>query len=658
MFFKKKFIKILLVILFLFFTAQFVSATSLSKPQITDLSVPLSAKYGKSFEVKGTAKSIIGVKSVIIKYQNENISLPGNGTKLFNFVTKLKAKKIGLSKIQFIALDIHGTKSEVKEKNINIIGSITIAKGKFETIKKSTVNIHSFKNPKKYVPIIFSVSAHSAVVIVGQTAKFSIKTNIPAPAGGLIFDVSIKDSSGNPAYSFDKREFTQVMPQGSYVSVFTLKSSKHYSNKVDMYVSLSRNTRKLSLSVIQPAEIQDLKMDGEGDADVVTIKTDTNKKCTILLDKPSTPGGTKVTLSKEGPDATHASIQPDSIIIPEGENSGIISLQTRIQATKYYVVKAKTFSKSSVLTVNIIPDVQLSSFKLVPFHFHQGQSVEGVVKLSANAHTGGQLIKLFKTEYGAQFVTMPEQITIPEGMDEGKFNVQISKDAKPKSKVSFTAYLSSQDKIKQPYTILPFKLIYFAINPPLMEKQESSLKLKISGPAPEGGLACLMKIRTPLPNDNWAYGFDNNSYRFTFLHNTDSVTIPLKSDREYPKGVDIIISCSSNDIYSKKHFPVTSVQRIKTFTVVQPIAPGRIGLGTVVLNRPDHEGNITKVTITNLSESAKNFVEIPAEVIVPINQHEISFMVKVLKEIPNDRFFLKASLPSGESESIEVKIKR
>jgi hypothetical protein len=146
-------------------------------------------------------------------------------------------------------------------------------------------------------------------------------------------------------------------------------------------------------------------------------------------------------------------------------------------------------------------------------------------------------------------------------------------------------------------------------------------------------------------------------HSFSFQQNSKNITIPIKTDREYPRGVDFIVTCRSDDIYYKKRINVISEQLIKSLTVSpQPILKGRSGIGTIILNRADLAGSSTIVTLTNLSEPTKAYVEIDDKLIIPINQTTGSFRIKIDPTFPGSKFFLKAQIPSGSSKSIEVKI--
>jgi hypothetical protein len=504
----------------------------------------------------------------------------------------------------------------------------------------------------------FKIITDNSILLVGKSTEISLQIMGPPSGRDLVFNVSITDSFGKPAMAFGNQNFTLHMRRGTTSVKFRVLPSKPYPAGVIITVRLQNKKISRRMGVIYAAEIADLLMENKGEADSVTIDAGLSRKCTVYLDKPSLSGGTEISLLKEGPDAEHISFHPKVVIIPRGRKTGSFIIKTNQSAKSYCVIKGKTIFKTSVLTVNFNPWIRLADFKIIPFHFHRGQNLEGFVTITNQAPAGGQLINLQLSDFGAQFVQMPETITIPQGKTEGRFNIKISDEAKKKAKITFWVSIPPRDRIKRQYTISPYRLLNMIVDPPLMEKRESKLFLQLDGPTPTGGLPCVIDIRTPQPENKKAYGFRKRPYHIVIPSNQDSITIPITSKYYYPKGVDIIFICQLEEIRTRSHFDMISKQKIESFTITpQPIIPGRTGLAIITLNRPALQGKTTQVIITLHSETARDFVGFRKEVVVPINQVQGMFSLEIRKGIKDKRIWLWASLPSGERKSLEVNIK-
>ncbi|MBN2135541.1 MAG: hypothetical protein JW737_07420 [Acidobacteria bacterium] len=659
-----------LFFLFIFLIIPIVSFSANNGPIIQNLNIPSSVPCNTEFSISFTVKAQNGIKAVSVEFEGKKKILNGNSLTKYTFKMKMSASSIGKQEIKIRAIDNKNRKSQLIRKTTNVTG--TIAKPGMFTVSTSTPKkifegkkqVDSSKlgvktiDPEELVKIDLKI--YGIPMIVGEKTQAMVVLDRVAPSDGYEIKVDIKTIEGNEAGGFVQRHYDLFIRQGNVSATFEMKSSKEYPEGVDIIASLGENRTKKSIKVLWPAEVKDITFGGS-DSDVYTFKGDTNNIFGVVLDKPALRGGTEVRLSADGPAAGEIYLVPDKITIPEGETSGKFSLQIKWQAEEYLKVTAKGFSKSSSITVNIASKAKVKSLSIVPFHLHRGESAIGTVKLEDIAFGKEATVNFLLSDYGAQFVSMPDSVIIPGGKDEASFDIKIGKDALNKSKFTVMAYVQVHEKISQQYIINPFRLIGFTISPDLMVGKESTLAMKIDGPAPEGGLSCSLKIKTPEPDSIWAYGILPHQLSFKFPQGSSTYDVSLKTEREYLDGVDFYVTCISDDIFfEKKGIKVISNISIESVLLDPPIVNrGRITLGTVTLNHPSLDSSPTPVKIELLSDWAAPYVELQEDTVIPIGQVEAGFSVKVKSDFPlnSDRFFIKLSLANGDSKSLAVEVR-
>lgn len=137
---------------------------------------------------------------------------------------------------------------------------------------------------------------------------------------------------------------------------------------------------------------------------------------TIAIDAPAPVGGLTVALAQSG----NVLDMPTSLVIAEGETSGVFEIDTLPVATDTAVVVTATGGGESASTVLMIQAPMVSQLQLTPQSVTGGTSVTGLVLLGSPAPAGGASVSLASTSLNA---TVPTSVVIAAGQFSAPFTV-------------------------------------------------------------------------------------------------------------------------------------------------------------------------------------------------------------------------------------------
>lgn len=658
---KSKGINMLPVLIAFFLLMTFISGMTenKSKPLIKEVDTPRSVTAGKTFNLSVSAFDEFGLDLIKIEFGEEIINLDAEGKKEVTLSIDLKAKKLGKQIIKVVAVNVKKISSNPVEKTINVVGVVKpakvykVRKEQIKTIK--TVKPSLLKIDPDALVFVSSLTISPHPILVGQTSDAVVKLTKEAPEGGINLDVELRNPEGTFAGGFEQYEFSIAVPEGETGTSFKLRSSAEYPEGVLINLYKGKKHFKKEVKVLIPPKIEKLYLEQDPPNPPWELLAGEQVKGKIKLDKPAYSQGTEVKLAVEGPDAELVTVEPETVIIQKDETEGSFDIRLGVTAIDYFTLNASTLLSSKSIAVMVEPAVKISSFYTEPMYFHRGENGKGTVVLNRPATPGGIEVKIAKYGNGAQFIEVPQSLFIDEDRKEASFEIKVDNNAKAKWVFNLKASCNKKSEKILGMKIWPFEVKSLLIEPYILVDRPSEVTVKLNVPSPPQGMEFSFKI-WDFTKDNWAYGFEKTMYRFTIPQGSDQTSFSIKTDTEYPQGVDIILSCTEDDIYLKKRVEVTPKQKIESIVISpQPVLSGRSALGTVILNRPDVEGQTTWVTLKVLSESAVSYVEMDEKIPVPINQTEANFLIKIAPDFHDD-FFIELSLPSGHKKAIRIKV--
>jgi hypothetical protein len=333
-------------------------------------------------------------------------------------------------------------------------------------------------NPFAVTPVL---SPTSLVGGVSSTAN-KVTLNAPAPAGGIVVNLSASDSGvGVPAS-------VPVAAGATASPVFTITTSAVAVQTV-VLISASYNgvTRTANLTV-NPVALLSVAL---SPASVVgELSTTLNK---VNLNGPAPAGGITVNLTAGNPGVG----VPASIMVAAGATaSPVFTITTSAVAATTLVTISASYNgvtKSANLTVN---PVGLLAVALSPTSVVGGaSSTANKITLNAPAPAGGILVNLTSTDLG---VGVPSSVTVAAGAT-----------ASPVFTIT-TSYVAAQTvvPISAPYngvtktanlTVNPLALLSVALSPAAIVGGVSTTfnKVNLTGPAPAGGITVNLTTIAP-----------------------------------------------------------------------------------------------------------------------------------------------------------------
>jgi hypothetical protein len=369
---------------------------------------------------------------------------------------------------------------------------------------------------------------------------------------------------------------------------------------------------------------------------------------TAVLKEPAPEGGLDLTAEIRDRQGSrhHSFVVQGALHIPAGETTKSFSF--RLLDGRKPAALCGTFAVVTVYQgghvvteeVEIICPPEIESFTLESTPAVKGETVEATLTLSEPALSGGTKVDLILLTPG--HVTIPSEITIPEGEITGSFDIQLGLEAPSYFEIEAkTSSISSKRETFQ--SVPPLTVQSFSVEDlPIMVDETSTATVDFDGPATAQGFEFEVFVKTKDGKSAW--GFDGPRFSVSVPAGVFQTSFPLKTDREYPGGA--VVHLLYKGLYiAKKDVEVFPQMKIESIVVDPPrILAGRSALATITLNRVALPGENRVVTLS-VSGPAGQAVEVPENVTIPVTQTKVSFMVKVGSSAENF-FAIKAEIPS------------
>jgi hypothetical protein len=293
--------------------------------------------------------------------------------------------------------------------------------------------------------------------------------------------------------------------------------------------------------------------------------------------------------------------------------------------------------------VEIVCPPEIESFVLERAPAVKGETVEATLTLSEPALSGGTKVDLILLTSG--LITIPSEITIPEGEKTGSFDIQLGLEAPSYFVIEAkTSSISSKKETFQ--SVAPLTISSFSVEDlPIIVEEASTAAVSFAGPVSSQGFEFEVFVKTKDGKSAW--GFDGPRFSVSVPAGVSQTSFPLKTDREYPGGA--VVHLLYKGLYiAKKEVAVVPQMKIESFVVDPPrILAGRSALATITLNRLALPGESRVVTLS-VSGPAGPAVEVPENITISSTQIKGSFMVKVGSSAESF-FTIKAEIPSHSS---------
>lgn len=497
-------------------------------------------------------------------------------------------------------------------------------------------------------PAIESFVIDPSPAVKGETARATVILKGPALYGGT------------PVLLFPREPNAMIIPdeitipEGEKTGRFEIQISREAPGTISIKAQTSSQSDMwASVSLNPPMYISSVSVDQQ------RIAIDEVAKATVSLKEPAPEGGLYLTPEiRDLQGGRHACFGVSSrISVPAGEMTATFSFIVResmkseaLCGTKVNVTVNQGGHEVSE-KVEVVCPPAVEAISIDPMPPLKGETAKTTIALSEPAHSGGTKVTLSLAESAR--LTMPFEITIPEGQKTGSFDINIFPNADDHfTVVARTSSVRSKAQTFQ--AVPPLVVTSLTVDPlPIVVDEESRGTATFKGPVTEDGFEFEVFIKAPDGSSAW--GFDGPRFSVTAPASVVQTTFPLKTTREYPDGAVVHILYKGIPI-AEKRVEVAARQKIESIVVEPPqVLAGRIANVWITLNRPALYG---KTTVVNLSVSgpAAHAVEIVESTYIPINQTRNNFMVTVGSSAEGF-FVITAEIPT-HTLSVTVQIEK
>jgi len=492
------------------------------------------------------------------------------------------------------------------------------------------------------VPVVWPPAIESFVIVPqpavkGETAQATITLRAPALQGGAVVKLVPRESEAMNIPAEIR------ISEGERTGNFEIQISREAPNSISIEAQASSISKMwASVSLNAPKFISSVSVDQK------KILIDQLAYATAVLKEPAPEGGLDLTAQiRDRQGSRHRSfVVQGALHIPAGETTKSFSF--RLLDGRKPAALCGTFAVVTVYQgghvvteeVEIICPPEIESFTLERAPAVKGETVEATLTLSEPALSGGTKVDLILLTSG--HVTIPSEITIPEGEKTGSFDIRLGLEAPSYFEIEAkTSSISSKKETFQ--SVPPLTVQSFSVEDlPIMVDETSTATVDFAGPATAQGFEFEVFVKTKDGKSAW--GFDGPRFSVSVPAGVFQTSFPLKTDREYPGGAVVHLLYKGMAI-ARKDVAVAPQMKIESIVVDPPrILAGRSALATITLNRLALPGETHVVTLS-VSGPAGQAVELPENVTIPVTQTKGSFMVKVGSSAENF-FAIKAEIPS------------
>jgi len=334
-------------------------------------------------------------------------------------------------------------------------------------------------------------------------------------------------------------------------------------------------------------------------------------KARVTLNGPAPAGGATVTLSSN---STVASL-PSSVTIPEGSNEGAFIINTDpVGAAITAQITATRNGISQSASLRIYP-AALDGLSVLPEQLVGGAPATATITLRDAAPLGGATVDLESGD--ASIVTIPAQVTIPNGYFEASFSVSTLAVSVPTSVAVKATYegVTSSAYLRVTPGVVPSNV---SLSPSELTGGETSTgTVQLNGQAPVGGTLVTLGSSDPAvavvaanvsvpEGQTWA----------TFSVVTTSVST----------SKTLTISASASGVGQTKLLTVNPTSLSNLTLLPSSVGAGSTATGEVTLSNPAPAGGISvSLTSTNTSVATA-----PATLTVPGGATSATFPITTL----------------------------
>jgi len=492
------------------------------------------------------------------------------------------------------------------------------------------------------VPVVWPPAIESFVIVPqpavkGETAQATITLRAPALQGGAVVKLVPRESEAMNIPAEIR------IPEGERTGNFEIQISREAPNTISIEAQASSKSKMWAT-----VSLNAVKFISSVSVDQKKILIDQLAYATAVLKEPAPEGGLDLTAEiRDRQGSRHRSfVVQGALHIPAGETTKSFSF--RLLDGRKSAALCGTFAVVTVYQgghvvteeVEVICPPEIGSFILERAPAVKGETAEAILTLSEPALSGGTKVDLILRTPG--HVTIPSEITIPEGERTGSFDIQLGLEAPSYFEIEAkTSSISSKKETFQ--SVPPLTVSSFSVEDlPIMVDETSTATVDFAGPATAQGFEFEVFVKTKDGKSAW--GFDGPRFSISVPAGVSQSSFPLKTDREYPGGA--VVHLMYKGLYiARKEVAVVPQMKIESFVVDPPrILAGRSALATITLNRLALPGESRVVTLS-VSGPAGSAVEVPESVTIPVTQTKGSFMVKVGSSAESF-FTIKAEIPS------------
>ena len=352
------------------------------------------------------------------------------------------------------------------------------------------------------------ISLNPSSVTGGSSATGTVTLTAAAPVGGLV--VALSGNNANVTL-----QSAVTVSEGNSSATFAVATTTvAVSTSVTIAAAYSGVTKTAALTVNPSAAVVSLSGVSLSPASVTGGSSSTG---TVTLTAVAPTGGIVVSLSDNSANAT----VPASVTVIGGASTATFIVTTRtVTASSSVTITAASSGTSKIAVLTIAPAVTLTGLSLNPASVIGGSSSTGTVTLAAPAPAGGLVISLSDT---SKSDTIPASVTIAAGSSSATFAIT-TKAVKAVTSANISAAYNGVSKTAV-LTLNPaVTLTGLSVSPSHIESGDSSNgTITLSGPAPAGGVAVLLKSNSSVAGIPVSVTVPAGSSRATFTVATEEV---------------------------------------------------------------------------------------------------------------------------------------
>ena len=318
-------------------------------------------------------------------------------------------------------------------------------------------------------PIQVTLGLSPSTLVGGKTVTGTVTLNGPAPAGGLVVNLSSNNASA-PVQA------TLTIAAGTTSNTFTITTlvvtTTVYPTITASYGGLS-STAGLTLKPLL----------GYISLSPSSVLGGATSAGTVTLNDVAPAGGTTVTLSSNNAAAT----VPANVVVAAGATTAAFTVTTTAVSTSA-MATITGGNAGATTTASLYIQPLMQSLTLTPSSVTGGLTSTGLVTLNGPAPTGGVTINL--TSSNTAVATLPATLSIAASATSGSFTITTTAVSANASSTISAAYTSGAvtQTLTQGLTVVPL-ISSVSVSPnPLVASATGTGTVTLTSAAPAGGI--------------------------------------------------------------------------------------------------------------------------------------------------------------------------